>query len=305
VAIDQTVYFGTPGTMISLPHPKGGVKTTRVRPTQQFALGNGEYRTRRLLHGSRLYTLSWDKLLYSTFATSLHAYDQGHMGPGPFAFLDPGQRNMLTVNQSAATALTNAVDNFTIAGSGQTIGSSLTVTLTTPRSLNWNFNATAPASGASTLTLDSPYAGWPGIPAVAARPLTFSFQAIGGGTDNIVTFQGELLWYSAAGSLLSTSTGTPMTTSGAAWTQGSVSATAPASTAYVQCRVHYVSGASFGSIVYFSAFMLNEGTTPDAAWTPGTGVLPVSVVSLAEAWPWLYAAEVRDSPDLVLRQDGR
>jgi hypothetical protein len=302
MTFDQNVYFGQPGSMFTLPHPRGGVKGTRPRPVQEFALGNGEYRARKSLQGSRLYTMDWERLDYDTFST-LQAYDQGHMGPGPFAFLDPGQRNMLTVNQSSSTSLTNDTSNFTIAGSGQTIASSTTLTTGVPRSLAWTFNYAAAASGASILTLDSPYPGWPGIP-VVNRALAFSFLARGGGTDGVLDLIPELQWYDTAGTLLSTSQGSVLTTSTGAWGSGLVTASPPASYAYVLPRVHYRSGASAGSIVYLSSFQLEEGSTR-GTWRPGTGVFPVVMVGHEEAWPWLYPTEVRDRPTLMLRQDGR
>lgn len=303
MSFDQNIYFGTPGALFTLPHPRGGQSGTRVRPTQEFSLGNGEMRTRKSLQGSRLYTLDWERLDYDTFSI-IQAYDQGHMGPGPFAFLDPGQRNMLTVNQSGSTSQTNDITNFSIAGSGQTIDSSATLATGVPRSLSWTFNYGSPASGASILTLDSPYPGWPGIPTVVGRVLAFSFLARGGGADAIVSYLPELRWYDTTATLLSTSTGSVVTTSSGAWTAGLVTAAAPAGSAYALPRVHYQSGAGAGAIGYFSSFQLEEGAVR-GTWRPGTGVFPVTVVGQAEAWPWLYPTEVRDRPTLILRQDGR
>jgi hypothetical protein len=302
MTFDQNVYFGQPGSMFTLPHPRGGVRSTRVRPAQEFPLGNGEYRARKSLQGSRVYAMDWERLDFSTFST-IQAYDQGHMGPGPFAFLDPGQRNMLMVNQSSSTSLTNDTTNFTIAGSGQTIVSSTTLTTGVPRSLAWTFNFSSPASAASILTLDSPYPGWPGVP-VVNRALAFSFLARGGGTDGVLDLIPELQWYDTAGALLSTSTGSTLTTSTGAWGTGLVTASPPANFAYVLPRVHYSAGASAGSIVYLSSFQLEEGSTR-GTWCPGTGVSPVVVIGHEEAWPWLYPTEVRDRPTLTLRQDGR
>lgn len=299
---DTNIYFGAPGALVTLPHPRGGVKTSRVRPRQQFPLGNGEIRTRSGLHGSRMFELNYESITFDLHSTLL-AYDQGHMGPGPFAFLDPGQRNMLTVNQAAATSLSNDTSNFTIAGSGQSIASSTTLVLGTPRSLAWTFNASSPASAASVLTLDSPYAGWPGIP-VTSRALCFSCQLRGGGSDAIANFRGALDWYDVSGTLLSTSTGSAVTTSSGAWTQAFVTATAPGSAAFVRCKVQYVTGETFGGIVYLAQFQLEEGSTP-GTWRPGTGVRPVTVVGYNDDWPWLYANEVRSGPTLQLREDGR
>lgn len=299
---DQSIYFGTPGALFTIPHPRGGVESTRVRPTQGFPLGNGESRTRKGLQGSRAFTLSWERLDFDTFET-LRAYDQGHMGPGPFVVLDPGRRNMLLANQSSSTSLTNDETNFTIAGSGCSIDSSLTLTSGVPRSLAWTFNITSPASGAAILTLDSPYAGWPGVPVVANRQMCFSALLRGGGADAIVSYAAEMQWYDATGALLSTSIGSTLASSAGAWQTLQVVGAAPATAAFVLPRVHYVSGATAGAIGYLSSFQLEEASTR-GTWRPGTGVLPVTVVGLHEEWPWLYPVEVRGQPTLVLAEDG-
>lgn len=301
--VDTAIYFGIPGTLTTLPHPRGGVRATRVRPRQQFPLGNGEYRARSSRQGSRLFELSYESIDFPTHSTLL-GFDQGHYGPGPFALLDPGERNMLTVNQSGNTSLGNDTENFSIAGSGCSIGSSATLILDTPRSLAWTFNATSPASGTAALTLDSPYPGWPGIPVVGSRALCFSCQVRGGGTDAIATFRLDLLWYDASQALLSTSSGTPVASASGAWAGMLVTATAPASAAYALCRVQYITGASFGSIIYFTRFQLEEGSAV-GTWRPGTGVFPVTVVSYEDSWPWLYSTEIRSQATFTLRQDGR
>lgn len=303
MAFDQNVYFGIPGSLVTLPHPRGDVGTTRVRARQAFPLGNGEMRTRGSVHGSRTFELSYESIDYATHATLL-AFDQGHYGPGPFALLDPGQRNQLTVNQSSATSLTNDATNFSIAGSAQTIGSSSTLATGTPRSLSWTFNASSPASGASVLTLDPPYAGWPGIPVVPARSMCFSCQIRGGGSDAIATLRAALDWYDISSALLSTSTGTPVATASGAWAQLSVAAVPPANSVFVRPKVQYVTGASFGTILYLTQFQLEEATTP-GTWRPGTGVRPVMVAGYADTWPWLYPTEVRRGATLLLREDGR
>lgn len=303
MAFDTNIYFGAPGALITLPHPRGGVKTTRVRPRQEFALGNGEMRARSGSQGSRQYELSWQGVLYDLHSTLL-AYDQGHMGPGPFVLLDPGQRNLLTVNQSGSTSLLNATDNFTVGGSGSVLSSSATQVITTPRSLAWTINATNPASGSELLTLDSPYAGWPGVPVVASRPMIFSAQVRGGGTDGIVTIRPEIRWFDVTGATLSTITGANVTTTTGGWSALSVTGTPPVGTAFMQCRIQYISGASFGSIMYFTQFQLEEGGTV-GTWRPGTGVFPVTIMSYIDEWPQFYSTEVRLGSTLTLRQDGR
>ena len=60
-----------------------------------------------------------------------------------------------------------------------------------------------------------------------------------------------------------------------------VTATAPSTAAYVLPRVQYIVGASFGSIISFTRFQLEEGTAV-GTWRPGTGVFPVTVVGYVD-----------------------
>lgn len=294
---DTAIYFGRPGSLITIQHPRGGFKAPRPRPRTPFTTVGGGVRVGQLAGGKRTYTLSYGSLQYTDFA-DLFAYDQGHNGTGPFVLLDPGQRNQLTVNQSSATSETNSSDNFTVAGSGVTLTSSSTTYRRGPRAAALNF--TYAASGS--LTLDTPAPDWYGIP-VASRPYVFSFYALGGGTDAIVTLTPTLRWYSTAGAVLSTSTGTPTATNGSTWTQMYVNATTPASGAYALCSVTASAATvSAGSIVYFDQFQFEEGSSP-TTWRPGTGVMPVVPWSIEDQWIWT-ATDYRLSPVLILQEVG-
>lgn len=295
---DINIYFGRPGSLQSIPHPRGGVQTTRDRPTAVFRTGGGGARVGRITGGKRQFTLSWSTLDYETFAILLR-FDQGHEGPGPFAFIDPGQRNQLTVNQSAATSETNDTDNFTVSGSGSSLSSDPTTYYRGPRALKWTF---AYASQAGTLSLDAPAADWPGIP-VVDRDMCFSLRVKGGGPDPIITLTPKLTWYSAAGATLSTDSGNATPTTSASWTQMYVTANAPAGAAYVGCSVAAsASTVGAGSILYLDELQLEEGATP-GEWRPGTGVPPVQVLSLVDQWPW-QGSDFRTGPVLTLQETG-
>lgn len=227
---DVTIYFGTPGNLTTLPQPRGGVKTTRVRPTFAFGTGGGGMRVSKVVGGRRQYALNWQSLDLDTFSTLLE-YDQGHRGAGPFALLDPGQRNMLTVNQSSTTSETNDADNFTVGGSGYTLTSESATYRRGPRSLKIGM---AYSGDTGTVTLDAPTSTWYGVPVVASRALVFSYWARSGDANSIRTLTPRLNWYNAAGVALSTTSGTPVVTSSASWTQMYATGTPPASAAYVQ-----------------------------------------------------------------------
>lgn len=293
---DTNLYFGRPGSLITIQHPRSSVEATRARPSSVFLTGGGGARVGKIVGGKRRYVLSWDRLWRETFA-DLESFDQGHQGPGPFALLDPGRVNWLTVNQSAATSETSDTDNFTVSGSGVTIASESTTFDRGPRSLRCNFTYTA--SGA--VTLDAPSAQWSGIPVVASTTaLAFSVYHRGGGSDAIMTVVPKLRWLDIAGATLSTSSGAGGTSSSGAFAVTSVVATAPASAAYVLCSID-ITGSSAGSILYLDRFQLQRDAV--GAWYPGTGVLPVEVVSFTEMWPW-QASDYRERPTLTLQEVG-
>lgn len=290
------MYFGRPGFLFEIPHPRGGVQATRVRPVFTFPTAAGGMRTGKTALGRRQYTLRWERLWYETFA-QLESFDQGHEGPGPFALIDPGRINLLTANQSGATSVFNDTDNFTVAGSGGTIGSAVTPVSRGPRALQWNF--TFASSGS--LELDSPSVDWPGIPVVEDVELTFSVYHRGGGTDAVMTIVPKLAWLDEDGVSVSTTSGAGGTSGSGAYAVTSVSGTPPAGAVYVLCQVD-VTDQSAGSILYLDRFQLEIG---DAVtdWRPGTGVMPTEVVSFAEEWPW-QAADHRDAPTLTLQEVG-
>lgn len=298
MTIDSVIYFGRPGSLIQLKQPRGGVDSTRARPTATFTTGTGGARVGKVTGGSRRYTLSWTSLDYETYATLL-GYDQGHEGPGPFALLDPGQRNQLTVNQSSATSHLCDTDNFTVSGSGYTISSDATVYRRGPRSLKVTV---AYASQAGTLSLDPPSSNWYGVP-VASRPMVFSYYAKGAGSDPAVILTPKLTWYDTSGATVSTTSGNATATTSAAWTQMYVTATTPATAAYVGCSVATSAGSiGAASVLYFDQLQLEEGSTP-SDWRPGTGVMPVKVVSVSERWGF-YNHAYRQAPVMVVQESG-
>lgn len=107
------IYLGRPGALITIPHPRGGIKTTPDRPSAVFRTGSGNARVGRALRAARQYILSYDRLYYSSFA-DLEQFQLGHAGPGPFIFIDQSRTNRLTVNQSGTTSLTNDSDGFSL-----------------------------------------------------------------------------------------------------------------------------------------------------------------------------------------------
>jgi hypothetical protein len=107
------MYFGAPGSLIEIPHPRGGVQTSRIRPNSTFQTASGGARFGKTVNGKRKFTLNYERLFLDTYADLLQ-YEQGHMGPGPFVLHDPSATNWLTPNQAAATSLRNDPLGFTV-----------------------------------------------------------------------------------------------------------------------------------------------------------------------------------------------
>lgn len=136
------------------------------------------------------------------------------------------------------------------------------------------------------------------------RSLCFWFTALGGGSDPIVTLTPQLQWLDASGEVLSTTSGTPTVTNASTAVTMSVSSFPPANAVWVKPLVAATAGSiSAGAAVWLDQFQLEAGTAP-TTWRPGTGVLPVQVVSLPEAWPWGWP-DYRSGATLVLQEVGR
>ncbi len=289
-----TIYFGRPGSLVTLHHPRGGLRTTRERPVGQFRPGDGGYASERRLHGARKYMLGYESLSREDFHVLL-AYDQGHYGVGPWVLLDPGQVNMLTVNQSGATSHLNETENFSVAGSGWAIASSASLVRRGTRSL---VMAATYADQTGTLSLDSPYRGWHGIP-VADRDHVFGFYARTA-VDSAISVAARIVYLDVNGATLSTTTGSTVVAGTGAWSQVYVAANADATAAYCNLSV-IASGASAGALLYLDEFQFEAASTP-TSWTPGTGVLPVVIESLDESWSFLWP-DYRDRPAFILSED--
>lgn len=297
--IDANIYFGLPGKLRQIYDPFGGMVVQRVIQRSVFNTASGGARVQRALRGVRTYTLNYELLGYENFAY-LEAIEQGHYGPGPFVLLDPGQRNLLTVNQASSGSDSNDARDFTVTGIGGSLSAVSGAAGALPKSVLWQFATATPAS--AFLALDAPAPDWPGIP-VAPRPYSFGFSAQGGGTDGIVQLTPNFTWFDINGAVLSTPTGPAINTSPTLpvyFKQENV--IPPIGACFVTLGITATpAGIAAGDQVSLYGFQFNEGTTVDVQWTPGTGVLPVEPMSLANSMPHGEPG-FRRSPALVLQE---
>jgi len=192
-------------------------------------------------------------------------------------------------------------DNLSAAPGWAALTSSAAYTDAGPRVLALTFTAAITTGTVITVAWPSSTFAY-GVPVVAGRALCFSCYVRGGGGDPVATYTPQIVWRAADGSVVSTTSGTPVASASGAWAQMSATATPPATAVYADPRVSYTSGASAGTIGYFRRFLLNEGSEPDTTWSAGTGVWPVRVVAGQEAWP-LVSPELRTGPTVVFQED--
>lgn len=296
------LYFGRPGALTTLPWPLDGVPRPATRSTSEFVTGSGASRVGKLLRAPKAYELRWSNLRYDTFA-KVEAYHLGHMGVGPWAFVDPSSINMLTVNQASATSDRNSVQGFSTlgqAGNGALSSNANAAHIHragAPRSMRWLF-ATTPNTFPVWETL-SVYSGWKGIPVVPGKQYTFSAWIKPDGTvDSSVLLSIRIEWFDAASVSISDSSSGDQTVT--AWQRLTAIGTAPSNAAYALLKaVAWGSTITTGASIYLDEmqFEMNSAATD---WRPGNGVYPVEILSLADAVPW--AATWRSGPQLMLRE---
>jgi hypothetical protein len=277
---DNSIWFGRPGSMRQLWAPTGGMGVTRDRDTSTFTNKLGGTRTTKALEAARLYQLNYAALGRVNFEY-LNQFSQGHMGSGPFVLIDPGRRNMLTVNQSSATSQTGDTRGFTAVATGGLLTSAASSWGGLPKMLTWSFTSSAPATPTLLLNKPSSVTGWAGMP-VLRRPYTFWCTVVGGP----INVQLRIDWYDSAGGFLSTQLNTIATTSttlpirlifknvippaGATWALPYVAPDGSTITA--------------GEALNFLDFQFQEGNEADARWTGGTGIYPVTFVGMPEKY---------------------
>jgi hypothetical protein len=292
--MESTVYFGRPGLLRKLYDPTGGILATRELASSVFQTGSGGARVQRALNGVRQYSLNYGALGRTNFDW-LNNFQQGHMGPGPFVLLDPGRRNLLTVNQSSATSAIGGINDFTVSGAGGAIASDATQTVLLPNTLKWSFATTTPAT--ALLTLAKPSTVWPGIPVLSPRTYTFWFSCLGG-PINVVA---QIVWYNLAGGVVSTTSSSAVTSSVTDWTRVSVSASPPSTALWATVQVApVVATITSGESLYFNNFSFGEATAPEP-WAGGTGVYPVMLLGMPEKYGFAEPGMLV-SPTLVLQE---
>lgn len=300
-----SVYFGRPGALMTLPWPLGDLDKPYERVTYDFISGGGQHTVSQLLLGSRQITASWNALHLDNF-TRLSQYWEGANGSGPWAFVDPSVPNMLLPNQSSATNQRYDTTGFETSGAADQ-GTLLSSTASGAfihrvggiQALRWQFPTAAGTS--PTLQLTTPYRNWPGWPAVPTLPYTFTAWARPDGTvDASITMSARLRFLDAAGALIGAEVSGGDIVMSAGYVKHTVTATAPAGTAYVR-PLFVATGSTIttGGSIYIDELNLEQDSVAND-WAPGTGVRPVEILALTDKVP--FATRMRTAVTMTMRE---
>lgn len=287
-----------------MPWPLGGFSAPPERQISDFVTSSGAHQVSTLIGISRSYELSWLALHQTTF-DRITPYALGHMGVGPFAFIDPSRPNMLTPNQSSNTAVWHDSTDWQL-GSATAEGALSSNNNSTwyhrqygRRSLKWSaFNGSLDTF--CVLTPVAPYFAWSGFPVVPGLPYTYSYfitPQAGAGTGNCI-YDTQLQWLDKNGAVISTAAvGAVNTTT---WAPGVLTAVAPFNAAFVIPRVVITSGSiSAASVIYIDESQLEQSGSVNE-WAPGTGTAAVAIMGWTED-VWVDAS-FRIGPVLNLRE---
>jgi hypothetical protein len=270
-------YLGYGGTLTQLPSPAPGYEPADIlRGGTHELLGGGHVRDR--IGSRRRFTLNWVALSddnWSLVRTLARL-------PGPYRYLDPTERNLLTTNQSTGTDELRTTDGIRAVNQG-TITSDSTQARSGVRSLAWATGTALAATGRGVaFSNPSVDVSW-----AAVRPsVAYSFQ-VWAHASAAVTMQAQIDWYTAAGAYISTSTGTAasVATGAGAWTQlTAANKTSPPTAAYGIGGSTNTATTGAAVTVWFDDPQQEEGATA-TTWRLGAGTPLVAVDSVTSSIP--------------------
>lgn len=298
------VYFGRPGAFVKLPYPRADMDKTYDKSVFDFETGAGMHQVSSLVTGSRQRSINWAILHVDNYA-KIEQFWTGHAGRGPWVFIDPSDRNLLSPNQSSATSVFYDARDFNTATGTPDMGQLQSngaggITQHNPlaaRSLRWYFPVTVNAF--PVLFFGTQYRNWPGIPVVPGMSYAASAWARPDGVvDSAITLALKLQWLLADGSTITEISGGDMPMTG--WTRPSVVGVAPPTAVYARLLfVAIGSTVTVGGSIYLDELMFEQDTVVND-WAPGTGLRPVEMLSLTDGVP--FNARFRKSPTLTLRE---
>lgn len=288
----MTFWLGKPALgLVALPSPLKGLTPTLGRASTIHEASSGARSVDIAPRSRRTYSMAWMALDQGPYST-LEEFFTGARGTGPFALLDPGRRNHLTVNQSSAGSSSGDASGFAVlAGSGETVTVQTARVQRGPRALRWLLPGTVTAG---VLDLDPPF-GLLGWPTPAGQPWTWSGSVQLGGVVSSVTVTPVLSWRGVDGAELAATLGTPVAATPGAWTAFVVSLAAPpAGALYVRPQLR-IAPATLATSSPPPAPLLSGITPPVrppsvALSGPGSGEANILVAPVRPRPPYVFAS---------------
>lgn len=297
------VYFGKPGALFQMPWPVGGIEKPYERQIFDFLTGSGLHQVSQLQGGSRLYSAKWEALHVDNYA-KLHQYFVGANGPGPYVLLDPSEPNILPANVAAACSLYKTGRDFVSnanATEGQVVANTNDTVIHRPHAdtcIKWLFTGVAVAT--PTLGVAGLFRSWYATPALVGQAYTWSSWMRADPVDTAITASMTLEFLDVAGTSLGAATSSGNVSLTATYQRVSVTATAPAGTAYVRSRWQADGTTiSVGGSILIDEPLLEYGTVLND-WAPATGIRPVQIVGLTDVVP--FSTYMREDIQLQLRE---
>jgi hypothetical protein len=272
--------LGPAGALVPFRAPSPDYASSRTR------LGG----THELLAGLVRDTIGFRRTITLKLPTDLTAEQYSALEtlfelPGPYRFVDPTRRNLLTANQSTGTDALRDTTGI-IARFGGSVSSSTAQARSGSRSIAWAVTPSGTGQGiylqGSTSTVDQTWA--------VVRPST-QYTVTGYMRSTLaISMKAGMDWYDAAGAFISADTGgSGQALSTSAWTTR-VTRTTPAAPSSVAYGIPWFTNTTTGAAmtVFLDDPQMEEGTTANP-WVFGTGVPLVTIDSLEPDYSNWYA----------------
>lgn len=270
-------YLGPAGALVQLPSPAPGYEPAEVlRAGTHELLGGGNVRDR--LGIRRRITLAWPALSddnYSLVRGLVRSL-------GPFRYLDPTERNLLTPNQAGGSDDLRTIEGVSARTQG-TITSSTTFARSGQRSLAWATGSALAATdrGYALRTSSTVDATW-----TAVRPSIAYTVSAYARTSAAVSMKAGMEWYDAAGTIIGSAvfgSGVPLSTSNFN-TRVTHTATSPSNAAYAVGLLLNSTTTGAAITTYADEFQLEEAGSV-GTWRLGVGSPLVAVEGFSASVP--------------------
>jgi len=284
-------WLGKPGSLTQLRVPGAGYPRTLNDEVAVRDLLDGRS-VDRSPYGSRTWQLDHE-WLQPDAATVMYEYATRQRGFGPFVFIDPHAKNLLSPNQASGTDALHTTEGFAVTGTGEVLSSSTAWFQQGERSLAWQISPPVTGSG-GILRVVAPTGlyGWCVPPGTSVAFSGYVRQ--GNAADISVDITPRIAFMNGAGQVQSYVSAPVITTVTGSAQAFCLLTTVPTGTGGVYLEPQFsVTGSSVAgtAIIMLDQLQLETGLTAGAAlsacsvWEYGQGQPLVSVAVSNEVVP--------------------